>query len=265
LARGQRAQLATRGRLFRFWEREGNAFRVPDPQKDSAGRRSVEQRQRITKTAPSHGATRAGEVTASQVRGKAVARKRCAAAAIARAAGARPARREAREPAGQHKDAAPSGARSAGQSASANPPAHFSAPDRHPNGAETAGSVRANEGSWAEASSKRARGWPLSPCVSDRHRRRRLQAPGAQAPRARAEGNATMYLSIRCVTLSSRWREVELPVSNWSLWAHSACSPEPRSLRSQSCAPILNRLRCTLSSTVGADLCTWQEPVARDI
>lgn len=43
-----------------------------------------------------------------------------------RAPGAHPARKEARAPAGQRKDAAPSGARSAGQSASLNPPAHHS-------------------------------------------------------------------------------------------------------------------------------------------
>jgi hypothetical protein len=38
-------------------------------------------------------------------------------------------------PAGQHKEAAPSGARSAGKSASLENPAHFqNAPDRHPKG-----------------------------------------------------------------------------------------------------------------------------------
>ena len=50
-------------------------------------------------------------------------------------ASGRPARREARVPAGQHKNAAPSGARSAGQSASLENPAHFrNAPDRRPKG-----------------------------------------------------------------------------------------------------------------------------------
>jgi hypothetical protein len=51
-----------------------------------------------------------------------------------RASGAQPARREARAPAGQHKNAAPSGARSAGQSATSLFPLISTAPDRHPNG-----------------------------------------------------------------------------------------------------------------------------------
>jgi hypothetical protein len=62
--------------------------------------------------------------------------RRCSAAdASEPAAGARPARREARAPAGQIYNAAPAGARSAGPSASSTIPAHhFTAPDRHPDG-----------------------------------------------------------------------------------------------------------------------------------
>jgi|GEM_PF-5755378 hypothetical protein len=52
-----------------------------------------------------------------------------------RETGGRSARREARVLAGQFKNAAPSGARSAGQSATSENPTHFrNAPDRHPKG-----------------------------------------------------------------------------------------------------------------------------------
>ncbi len=52
---------------------------------------------------------------------------RSAASRSERAPAARSARREARAPAGQHENAAPLGARSAGESASLRPPAHFTA------------------------------------------------------------------------------------------------------------------------------------------
>lgn len=67
---------------------------------------SLPQPPRGTRTAPLHGATPPDGVRAGLC------------------ASAHPVRREARVPAGQHKEAAPSGAQSAGKSASLNLPAH---------------------------------------------------------------------------------------------------------------------------------------------
>ena len=99
-----RAATATRGRLFRFGKREGKALGVPANQTNGADQ------------APA-AATRHNNGTLATARSQpdGVRAQLCASA--------HPAMREARAPAGQHKNAAPSGARSAGQSASARTPA----------------------------------------------------------------------------------------------------------------------------------------------
>jgi hypothetical protein len=54
------------------WEREGEALGVPSNKR--LRRQALPgPRQRLTKTAPSHGATQSGDVSASRVRDKAVA------------------------------------------------------------------------------------------------------------------------------------------------------------------------------------------------
>jgi hypothetical protein len=76
------------------------------------------------------GRRRGGEPSARQ----GCCAQRSAAARSERETVARPARREARAPAGQHENTAPSGARSAGQSASFRFPAQLPAPDCDPDG-----------------------------------------------------------------------------------------------------------------------------------
>lgn len=106
LARASGAQAtATRGRLFRFWEREGKALGVPANQETEAI--SLPCR------------------NAAQERHPCTARRQSDALRAGLWASGRPASREARVPAGQDKNAAPLGARSAGQCASLNPPAHL--------------------------------------------------------------------------------------------------------------------------------------------
>ena len=116
---------ATRGRLFRFGEREGKALGVPAeptiaPVRRSP-RRAADHQQRRPRTARRRRVTCRRAECATRLLREAQRRRRSE-----RASGAHPARREARAPAGQHQDAAPSGARSAGQSASLNLPAHSS-------------------------------------------------------------------------------------------------------------------------------------------
>jgi hypothetical protein len=65
---------ATRRCRFRFWEREGKALGVPAQTKKQRRSGAHREAQRITTTVPSHGATQAGDVSASRVRDKAVAR-----------------------------------------------------------------------------------------------------------------------------------------------------------------------------------------------
>ena len=75
-------------------------------------------------TAPLHGVTPTGDVTASRAKTRPLRHRRSAASQSECAAGARTARREAGVPAGQPKDSAPS--RSvAGKSAALEDPAHF--------------------------------------------------------------------------------------------------------------------------------------------
>lgn len=130
---GQRATPATRGRLFCFGKREGKALGVPAKQTNGGGQPPLSR-------------------IAAQKRHPRMARRRrmpcwrtpnghrCCAISAAppcprrRETGGRLARREARVPAGQNKNAAPSGARSAGESATSETPAHLprsrSSPER---------------------------------------------------------------------------------------------------------------------------------------
>ena len=112
------------------------------PNRNSAVRRSKRRASGSPTTVPSHGATPTGDVSASRAHDKAVAPKvqrRCRSES---ASGAHPARREARAPAGQLKNTAPSGARSAGQSATTDLPAHQPCSRSSPERDETSGSVR---------------------------------------------------------------------------------------------------------------------------
>ena len=118
---GQRAKPATRGQLFCFGKREGKALGVPASQRTEAI--SLPPPQRGTTTAPLRGATPPDGVRAQLC------------------ASAHRARREARVPAGQLKNAAPS--RSAvGKSATLKNPAHFPALPIVTRRAETIGLVR---------------------------------------------------------------------------------------------------------------------------
>ena len=100
---------------------------------------SLPQPQRGIQMAPSHGATPPDALPSGH---------RCCAKSAAppcprqREASGRPARREVRVPAGQLKNAAPSGARRAGQSATSENPAHFSALPIVTGTAKTLGLVR---------------------------------------------------------------------------------------------------------------------------
>jgi hypothetical protein len=113
------------------------------PNRNSAVRRSKRRASGSPTSAPSHGATPTGDVSASRAHDKAVAPEVQRRNRSDSASGAHPARREARAPAGQPENIAPSGARSAGQSATLTPPAqHLPLPIVTPM-AETTGSVRA--------------------------------------------------------------------------------------------------------------------------
>ncbi len=106
---GQRAKPATRRHLLGFREREGKALGVP--------------------------ASRIAPAIRTKKRRPCTARSRRTPCARAKWASGRPAMREARAPAGQHKNTAPAGARSAGPSASSgNSRSACRAPDRHPDG-----------------------------------------------------------------------------------------------------------------------------------
>jgi hypothetical protein len=111
--------------------------------RNCAGQALTEPRKRITITVPSHGATPPGDVTASRARDKAVAPKVQRRHRSESASGAHPARREARAPAGQPENTAPSGACSAGQSATLGFPLIITCSRSLPEWAETTGSVRA--------------------------------------------------------------------------------------------------------------------------
>ena len=87
---------------------------------------SLPQPQRGIQTAPSHGATQTGGVAASEAGTRLLSQKDSAASARESAPVARPARREARVPAGQPTDSAPSRS-AAGKSATLEIPAHLEA------------------------------------------------------------------------------------------------------------------------------------------
>ena len=93
------------GRLFCFGKREGEALGVPNNKRNRAGQAPI-SRDAATITAPLHGATQRGGVRAQPC------------------ASAHRARREARMPAGQLKDSAPSRS-AAGKSATLKTPAHY--------------------------------------------------------------------------------------------------------------------------------------------
>ncbi len=100
------------------------------------------QPQRGIQKAPSHGATQTGGVAESEAGTRLLSQRVSAASPRESAPVARPARREARVPAGQLKNTAPSGARRVGQSATSENPAHFSALPILTGTAKTLGLVR---------------------------------------------------------------------------------------------------------------------------
>jgi hypothetical protein len=118
-----RAATATRGRLFWFGNERAKPLvfllnQAIAPIRRSQ-RRAADRQQRCPRTARRRRVTCRQAERPTRLLREAQRRRRSE-----RASGAHPARREARAPAGQHKDAAPSGARSVGQSASLNLPAH---------------------------------------------------------------------------------------------------------------------------------------------
>ena len=109
-----------------------------------------------TRTAPLHGAPPTGGVAASRAMTRLSRHRRSAASRSACASAARTTRREARVPAGQDKKAAPSRARSAGQSASAKNPAPLPSLPIVTRRAKTTGLVRiANRAGCPKGSGKR--------------------------------------------------------------------------------------------------------------
>ena len=88
------------------------------------GRSGSPSRNAAQTTAPLHGATQTGGVAASEAGTRLLSRRGSAASHCERAPVARPARTEARVPAGQPKTPHPQGARSAGKSATLENPAH---------------------------------------------------------------------------------------------------------------------------------------------
>ena len=122
---GQRARSDRHtGAAILLWEREGKALGVPT--QSGERRRSAS----LSRAAAQRRRPRTGRRRRTPCGGKQVPAGRCASAqprqrGAAQTDRGRLARREARAPAGQHKDAAPSGARSAGERAPLEPAAHL--------------------------------------------------------------------------------------------------------------------------------------------
>jgi hypothetical protein len=137
------AQLPPHGGVYSgFGNERAKLLAFPLKQRNSAGQALTETRSGSQGTVPSHGATQTGDVPAqaegaTRLLSEAQRRRRSE-----RASGAHPTRREARAPAGQRKDAAPTGARSAGQSASLSLPVRPPRSRSSPEWAGTTGPVR---------------------------------------------------------------------------------------------------------------------------
>ena len=121
--RGPAGEARHSGVTIQLGEREGKALGVP-AQSEERRRSASLSRSAAQATAPLHGATPTGDVAASRAKTRPLRHRRSAASRSERAAGARTARREARAPAGQPKDSAPSRS-AAGKSATSKTPAHF--------------------------------------------------------------------------------------------------------------------------------------------
>ena len=218
---GQRARSVRHtGAAILLWEREGKALGVPTQSGNGASR--LPSPQRGTRMVPSHGAMQTDALRRQARHARTLWRSRSSASGRPRRPTARVRQeREARAPAGQRKDAAPLGARSAGQSAPLNHPAHFAA-------ALTS----------------------LAPC--DRHRRPRRQGRlGGASPRRRdcgiergaglPAGADLSFLLRPSVSHSPKKRELSRVFSEFShltgpnhrifgVWAnHCGTSSRPRS------------------------------------
>ncbi len=125
----------------------GTATETPArPRRPKISRISLKQYRRAAaeqERHPCNGAPPTGGVAASRAMTRLSRHRRSAASRCECASDARTTRREARVPAGQYKKAAPSGARSAGQSASSESPAHFPTLPIVTRRAKTTGLVRA--------------------------------------------------------------------------------------------------------------------------
>ena len=115
-----------------LWEREGKALGVPTNQETEAA--ASLSRSAAQATAPLRGATQASEVAASRAKTRLLRHQRSTDSRSESAAAARWTRREARAPAGQPKDTAPSRSE-AGKSATAKKSRSLlHAPDHYPKG-----------------------------------------------------------------------------------------------------------------------------------
>jgi hypothetical protein len=121
--------------------REGKALGVP-AQSNERRRSASFSRSAAQATAPLHGATPTGDVAASRAPTRPLRHRRSADSRSECASGARTARREARAPAGQLKDSAPSRS-AAGKSAPSENPAHQPTLPIVTQRAKTTGLVRA--------------------------------------------------------------------------------------------------------------------------
>ena len=132
--RGPAGEARHTGRLFCFGKREGKALGVPAYQTNRAVRLPI--RNAAHAKAHLHGATQTGGVAASEAGTRLLSRRDSAASHRERAPVARPARTEARVPAGQPEDSAPSRSAQRGKECDLRKSRSSSsrAPDRHPDG-----------------------------------------------------------------------------------------------------------------------------------